>query len=166
MILVIGAKGGVGTTTATAMIVRALRGVGLDAADGALAARLDRPAVSLAQVALLTRGAMQDAVDRVVGKRLTLLWTPECSFLSGPVLEFVRAVDQRIEVVADGGVEPPPELAERPARVLVVSVSENSVAQYHERRLLDRFPGARVLHPDGNGKIRAEAVLQALNAFG
>lgn len=163
MILVIGAKGGVGTTTVAAILVRALHGVGLDAADGTLAARLDRPAVSLAQVALLPRGPLQDTVDRVVQKRLTLLWTPECSLLSGPVLEFVQAVDQRIEVVADGGIEPPPELANRPARVLVVSVPGNPVAQYHEKRLLAWLPGARVLHLGGDGKIRAEAVLSALN---
>lgn len=145
MILVVGAKGGVGTTTAALSLIRALRGVGLDAADGTLAARLDRPTYLLAHVALLGRGAFQEAVDHVVRRGITLLWTPECAFLADPVRAFVRAVDERRPVVVDGGIEPPRELADGWAgTVVIVSIPDHPVAQYHERRLLSRFPGALV----------------------
>lgn len=163
MILVIGAKGGVGTTAMAMAMIRALRGVGLDAADGNLAARLDRPVVSLAQIALLPRGAFQDTVDRVVRNRLTLLWSPECALIARSVLEFVCAVDERVEVVVDGGIEPPTELADGQARVVIVSLPDNPVAHYHERRLLARFPAARVVY--GAGKEQAEEALRALGVL-
>lgn len=148
MILVIGAKGGVGTTFIAQCVVRAIRGVGLDAADGSLAARLDRPALDLSHVALLPRAALIDTIDHVVRRRTTLLWTPACSFLAAQVLGLVRAVDERAEVVADGGIEPPPELASvnGRVRVVIVSATDNPVATWHERRLLHQFPGAYVIH--------------------
>jgi len=158
MILVIGAKGGVGTTTVAAALVRALRGIGLDAADGQLAARLERPALLLSEAAMERR--TQDLVDRIVRKRLSLVWTPECAFLSDPVLQLLRAVDERVDMIADGGIEPPPELNALCGQIIIVSDSENPVARYHEQRLVQKFPGARVIH--GAGKEQIESLLTAI----
>ncbi len=105
-------------------------------------------------------GRFPDLVDRIVRKRLTLLWSPECSFLSEAVCALVRSVDERTEVVVDGGIEPPAELLGMARHVIIVSVHENPIAAYHERRLRDRFPAASVVY--GAEEERITEVLQSL----
>jgi len=158
MILVVGAKGGVGTTTVAVGLVRGLRGVGLDAADGQLAARLERPALLLSEAAMERR--TQDLVDRITRRHLSLVWSPECAFLSDLVLRLLRALDERVDVVVDGGIEPPPELNGLCRQVVIVSDSENPVARYHEQRLVQKYPGAHIIH--GAGKEQLESLLTAI----
>ncbi|RLC78853.1 MAG: hypothetical protein DRJ03_24555 [Chloroflexi bacterium] len=149
-VLVMGAKGGVGTTSVALHLARrAARGIGLDlTADGQLAARLSRPTWTLSDAAL--RSAQQQRmVDQVVKQSVSLLWTPVCALpnISVAAWDFVRAVAARATVVADGGIEPLEEAA-RLADVTVIVSAESDVARYHAQRLGRRFPNAQVLELD------------------
>jgi hypothetical protein len=148
--LVIGCKGGVGATTVALELVKAWQGVGLDGACGQLAARLERPAWMLSQIAFSPAAQRRLLVDDVVRRRPTILWTGECSLAAEQASAFVRAVADRAPVVgdvgtgngivADGGLEPN-GLASQ-AETIVVVTAEGDVAQWHTKRLLARFPGA------------------------
>jgi nucleoside-diphosphate-sugar epimerase len=144
LILITGAKGGVGTTSLAQHLVREVRGVGLDLADGQLAARLERPTWSLARPTFATAQARREAIDRVVERRITLLWTPECVLASGDAWAFVGAVADRTVVVADGGIEPSQDAA-RLAQCKVIVAADGDVARYHTGRLQRRWPDALVL---------------------
>lgn len=164
--LVVGAKGGLGTTSLTLHLVRAARGVGLDLADGQLAARLDRAAWSLARPAFVTAAQRREAIEHVVKRRVTLLWTTECHLVEDEVWGFVRAVADRTAVVADGGIQPPEEVAGLADAVIVVS-GDTDVAQYHERRLRERFPEAVVVMlPPTRRELRGAARELAQQVFG
>jgi hypothetical protein len=113
LVLVVGAKGGLGTTSLAKHLVQAMEGaVGLDLADGQLAAQLERKTWSLAGLAFATGTQRQSAVDRIIKQRITLLWTPECGLAQNDVWSIVRAVADRTLVVADGGIEPLLEAAD------------------------------------------------------
>ncbi|MCP3957015.1 MAG: hypothetical protein GY719_04100 [bacterium] len=152
LILLIGAKGGVGTTSLARCLARDGRGVGLDLSDGQLAARLERRTWSLA--GLLFDGNARGAVDQIVKRRISLLWSPECKLDPDAVRGMVRAVADRSLVVADGGIEPVEEVAELADVVIVVTAkgadedeasrTNSLVAQYHVHRLKRRFPEAVV----------------------
>lgn len=156
LVLVMGAKGGVGTTSVAEHLARAGKGIGLDLADGQLAARLERPTWTLADAAL--RSAQQQRiVDQAVKRKVSLLWTPVCAALpnvNGAVWSFVNAVADRVTVVADGGIEPLDEISHL-ADVAVIVSAESDVAQFHTNRLKRRFPQAQVLTLDLN-QSRAE----------
>ena len=148
LILLIGAKGGVGTSTLAKHLVQALDGgVGLDLADGQLAALLDRRTWSLAGLALTTPTERQRSVDRIVKQCISLLWTPECNMVGNGVWDAVRAVADRTTVVADGGIEPLPAVGEL-AHVVAIVSADDPVAQYHEQQLQERFPQAGVVTLD------------------
>ncbi|MCP3957254.1 MAG: hypothetical protein GY719_05325 [bacterium] len=153
LILLIGAKGGVGTTSLARCLARDGRGVGLDLSDGQLAARLERRTWLLAGL-LFDRNA-RGAVDQIVKRRISLLWSPECKLDPDAVRGMVRAVADRSLVVADGGTEPVEGMAELADVVIVVTAKDATdedeasrtnalVAQYHVHRLKRRFPRAVV----------------------
>ena len=143
LILVIGAKGGIGATSLAKELVQGGNRVGLDLADGQLAAQLERTTWTLTRVVFSPPRQRRQAIDDVVQRQTTLLWMPECSLVVEDAAGFVRAVTDRVDVVADGGIEPPEEIAAL-ADVVIVVTEDNPVAQYHERKLKERFPGALV----------------------
>jgi hypothetical protein len=144
MILVIGAKGGVGATTFATELTRITEGIGLDLADGQLAARLERPTWALSQLAFALPAALRERVDDIVRRRATLLWTPDCALSTEKTLSALRDIDNRCPIVADGGIEPP-QGSEQLAEAVVIVSTEDDIAGWHERRLLARFPGATVV---------------------
>jgi len=153
LILVVGAKGGVGTTSLALHLARAGNAVGLDLADGQLAVLLERRTWTLDGLAFTTEGQRRKAIDEVVNRRLTLLWVPECALALEQTWGFVRAVADRCPVVADGGINPPSEIDPLADEVVIVSAEDNPVAQYHEQRLRRRFPDAIAI-PLNLGKSR------------
>lgn len=163
LIYVIGVKGGVGTTSLAQHLARSLNGVGLDLADGQLAARLGRSALRLSRIAFARTARRRRAVDSVVGRRHTMLWSPECRLKPDETLDFIQAVADRTDVVADAGIEQPASSMTNGAPmdwgtqadvVIVVTGVETDddgnvtgktpVVKYHERALTQRFPGAMV----------------------
>jgi len=150
LVLVMGAKGGVGTTSVALHLARAAQGIGLDlTTDGQLAARLERPTWTLVDVAL--RSAQQQRmVDQAVKRAVSLLWTPVCALsnISDEAWDFVRAVADRVLVVADGGIEPVGEVGCLADVAIIVSAAGSDVAQFHTQRLGRQFPNARVLELD------------------
>ena len=149
LILAIGAKGGLGTTSLVLALALARAGdaVGLDLSDGQLAARLGREARLLSRPAFASKAQRRRAVDEVVKRRLTLLWTPECLLKPDAAWGFVRAVADRAVVVADGGIEPPEGIAALADEIVIVSAGPDEesgaadpVVVWHERRLRNRFP--------------------------
>ncbi len=144
MILVIGAKGGVGTTTFAAELVCIADAIGLDLSDGQMAGRLDRATWALSPVAYATAAARRELIDTVVRRRIALLWTPDCALSNEDIWGAVRDIDNRVPVIADGGIEPPPG-AQAAARAVVIVTADNDIARWHTRRLQARFPGAIVV---------------------
>lgn len=147
LILLIGAKGGLGTTSLALNLVRGQKGIGLDLYDGQLAVRLDRQAWSLARPAFATTGRRREAIEQIVKHRHTLLWTPACRLAGEDTWQFVRGVADRALVVADGGIRPPEDAADV-ADVILIASADHPVARYHERRLQDCFPQASVVTMD------------------
>lgn len=161
LVLVIGAKGGVGTTTVALHLAREGNGVGLDLADGQLAARLERKTWSLARPTFATAAQRREAVDQVVKRRITLLWTPEVQLAGDTVWSFVGAVTDRIDVIADGGIEPVLEV-DVLADVTVIVSTDDPVARYHEQRLKRRFPNASVVTLDNSKRGEAKQAAREL----
>ncbi|MCP4542647.1 MAG: hypothetical protein GY832_36455 [Chloroflexi bacterium] len=145
LILVVGAKGGVGTTSLALHLTRELKAIGLDAADGQLAAHLERKTWTLAGLAFSAGNQRQNAIDRIVKQRISLLWTPECDLAGDSVWDIVQAIADRTTIIADGGITPLPQIAERANAILIASAWGNPVSAYHERKLKQQFPGASVV---------------------
>jgi hypothetical protein len=141
MILVVGTRGGIGTTQMAIKLIKNTPSIGLDAWDGQLAARLGRPAVTLIEVALSTR--QNHYLDFISSKKMTLLWTEECAAYPDRVRSFLREMNARIEIIADGGVSPPPLLEELAEAVIIVTKDGDNIAAYHERLLKERYKGKR-----------------------
>ena len=99
LILVIGAKGGVGATALAKELALGGNGVGLDLADGQLAAQLERTAWTLTRVVFSSSRQRRQALDDVVQRRITLLWMPECSLV-------IEDAVQGIEAALQSGVGP------------------------------------------------------------
>ncbi|HKZ86631.1 MAG TPA: hypothetical protein VJ793_23615 [Anaerolineae bacterium] len=144
MILVIGAKGGVGTTSVAAALARAGDAIGADLADGGLAGRLERPTWALSQLAFALPAALHERVDDIVRRRATLLWTPDCALSTEKTVSVLRDIDNRCPIITDGGIELPPGV-EQLAEAVVIVTADDDIARWHERRLLARFPGAIVI---------------------
>ena len=139
LILVVGCKGGVGATTVAVELFKAApRGVPLDLADGQMIARLDKAAWLLSTIVF--EANQQPWIERVVKKRPALFWTPECA-LAESGWSFVRALADRLVVVADGGLSPPEGLVELAETCLIVT-AEDDAAHYHTRRLQKLIPHA------------------------
>ncbi len=147
LILIIGAKGGLGTTSLARHLAQVGNGVGLDLYDGQLAALLERKTWSLAGTARTTRQERQRAIDQIANRRITLLWTPECNLAPDDVWHTVQDVANRAVVVADCGIEPLEAVVDLADVVIIVS-KDNPVAQHHEGRLQGRFPDAVIVTLD------------------
>ena len=149
VILVVGAKGGVGTTTVAQELTRAGKTLAVDAADGALAARLGRATWNLTHEIYAATGAWRaKLIEQSLKKRVTLLFTVE-NLVTGSEAaapwEFVRDVARRGPVVIDSGVEPLAEVDDLVTQVVIVTQPDNPLAQWHVAQLQQRYPGARVI---------------------
>jgi hypothetical protein len=162
LMLVVGVVGGAGATTLAHELIRHGRPtVGLDLADGTLSARVDRRLYPL-QTAAFARRDPQQVVEDIVRQRYTLLWTPACRAEPQRVWELIRAVSQRVDLVADGGLEPPPDVWALAAVQLAVNrEGDDPAAAWHENRLRRAHPEIRVVTGDlkAAGKALAEELL-------
>lgn len=151
LILVVGVVGGVGTTTLAYELLKAGGpAVPLDLADGTLIGRLDRSCLALEMLAL-RRGSRLALIDAIVNDRSPLLWTPVCAAetVATPVWELVRAIAQRLPLVADGGLEPPAAIWPLADLALAVTRPErNPVSDWHESRLKQAHPGVQCVAGD------------------
>ena len=147
LILTIGAKGGLGTTTLARHLGRYAGAVPLDAADGRLAAEAGATVLDLSAVPQWTPGRRSRAAEHVIRTRQPLLWTPACRVWEAHVAAFVQEVATAAHVVADGGIAPPLPLVELAAVLLIVS-ADDPVAQWHEQRLKAQWPSARAVVGD------------------
>ena len=149
VILIVGAKGGVGTTLVAQELSRVGKTLAVDAADGALATRLGRPTWNLTYEIMAATGEWRATlIEQALKKRVTLLWTPENGAVEA-ACEFVCDLARRGPVVIDGGLEPPvavDALVAPPAATQVVIVTQlgNSLAQWHVAHLQQRYPAALV----------------------
>jgi hypothetical protein len=164
-VLVLGAKGGVGTTTFAFHLAQAVKAVPLDAADGSLALQSGGygQSLDLSRIVQWTDHLRTRQAEMVARRRRTLLWTPPCGVWSEMVWDFVREVADLAHVVVDGGLAPPEDLAEQGLVDLIFVISaEEEIARWHERRLKGLWPGARVLV----GDLKAAAQAIAVEVFG
>lgn len=147
--LIVGAKGGVGTTLVAQELIRSGKTLAVDAADGMLAARLGRPTWNLTyEITAATGEWRATLIEQALKKRVTLLWMPANGAVEA-ACEFVRDLARRGPVVIDGGLEPPgtvDALVAAPAatQVVIVTQPDNSLAQWHVAHLQQRYPAALV----------------------
>ena len=147
VLLVVGAKGGVGTTTVAQEVIRTGKALAVDTAGGSLAASLERATWHLTRDLYAATGMWRATlIEKVLQKRITLLWTAEhaASADAGAPWELVRDLARRGPVVIDGGIEPPAALDSLITQVVIVTQADNSLAQWHVARLQQRFPAALV----------------------
>jgi hypothetical protein len=164
LILVVGAKGGIGTTTLAQHLCWQANAVPLDAADGALACQMaipGTPVLDLGFTAQWTASRRGRVVEQAVEMRQPLLWTPACTVWRAPVMAFVWDAAALGHVIADGGITPPPALVDIASLVLIVS-ADTPVAQWHERRLKQQWPQAHAVV----GDLKAAAQVIAEETLG
>ncbi len=164
LILVVGAKGGIGTTTLAQHLCWQANAVPLDAADGALACQMagpGAPVLDLIRIVHWTADQRGRAVEQAVETRQPLLWTPACTVWRAPVMAFVWDVAVLGHVIADGGITPPPALVDIASLLLIVS-ADTPPAQWHERRLKQQWPQAHAVL----GDLKAAAQVIAEETLG
>ena len=164
LILVVGAKGGLGATTLVQNLCRQANAVPLDAADGTLALQMagpSAPVFDLIRIVQWTADQRGHAVEQAVETRQPLLWSAACTVWRAPVMAFVWDVAALGHVIADGGTTPPPALVDLASLVLIVS-ADNPVAQWHERRLKQQWPQAHAVL----GDLKAAAQVIAEETLG
>jgi len=145
IVLIVGAVGGAGTTTlATTLLRQGVPAMGLDLADGMLAARMERRVYPLEQ-AVFSRGDRLVEIDRIVKNRPALVWTPGCATDPERVWSFVNDLAKRIPIIADGGVEPPAGIWGLTNYAFAVSRKDDFVAAWHEQRLRQVYPELHVV---------------------
>jgi len=143
-VLIVGAKGGVGTTLVAQELIKAGKTLVVDAADGTLAARLGRPTWNLTyEITTATGEWRATLIEQALKKRVTLLWTP-ANGAAEAQWEFVRDLARRTTLVIDGGVQPPIGIDALTTHVVIVTRPDNSVAQWHVVQLQQRYPAALV----------------------
>lgn len=157
LILCVGAKGGLGTTTLAYQLARCAEAVPLDAADGRLAAEPGLPVLDLSTVPQWTARRRSHTLQQILQSRQPLLWTPSCTVWQALVTAFVRDLATLGHVVADGGLAPPPPLATLATLILIVS-ADTPVARWHEERLKRQWPEARAVV--GDLKAAAQALAE------
>ncbi len=149
LLLIVGAKGGVGATTLAYHISQYLeRAVRIDAADGALAARLGGRVLDLSQVGQWPPGEHVQQAERAAQQGQTYLYTRACHAFPVQVTAYLQMLKVLGVVVVDGGLAPPEGLAELADVVLVVSRDQDPVAAWHEQRLKAHWPNARIVVGD------------------
>ncbi len=160
LILVVGAKGGLGTTTLAQHLCRQANAVPLDAADGTLALQMagpGAPVLDLGFTAQWTASRRGRAVEQAVETRQPLLWMPVCTVWREPVMAFVWDAAALGHVVTDGGITPPPALVDIASLLLIVS-ADTPLAQWHERRLKQQWSQAHAVV--GDLKAAAQAIAE------
>jgi len=160
LILVVGAKGGIGTTTLAQHLCWQANAVPLDAADGALACQMagpGAPVLDLIRIVHWTADQRGRAVEQAVETRQPLLWSAACTVWRAPVMAFVWDAAALGHVIADGGITPPPALVDVASLLLIVS-ADTPVAQWHERRLKQQWPKAHAVL--GDIKAAAQAIAE------
>jgi hypothetical protein len=101
-------------------------------------------------------------IEDIVQRRYTLLWTPGCRLQPHRVWGLVSAVAQRIDMVADGGLQPPPGVWELATVQLAVNrEGADPVAEWHAAQLRQAHPNVRVVTGDlkAAGKALAAELL-------
>jgi len=164
LILVVGAKGGLGATTLVQHLCRQANAVPLDAADGTLALQMagpGAPVLDLIGIVQWTADQRGHAVEYAVETRQPLLWSAACTVWRAPVMAFVWDAAALGHVIADGGTTPPPALVDLASLVLIVS-ADNPVAQWHEHRLNQQWPQAHAVV----GDLKAAAQVIAEETLG
>jgi len=161
LVLIIGTVGGVGTTTlATTLLRQGVPAIGLDLADGMLAARTERRVFPLEQ-AVFSRENPLVQINRIMARQPVLVWTPGCATDPGRVWNFVRDLAERIPIIADGGLEPPAGVWDLASHAFAVSRKDDPVAAWHEQRLRQAHPGLHVV----TGALQAAGDAIAAQAF-
>ena len=157
--LMVGAKGGVGTTTLARELVRSTQALGVDLADGELAARLERPTWLLSRDLDKRRSSTWRSrlIETALQRSITLIWQPACGDTDSQ-WSLVRDLANRRVVVVDGGIAPPAGIDPWVNQVVIVS-QENAVARWHEARLRLRYPEAHVVEV-GTRQAAREIVAQ------
>ena len=150
LILVVGAKGGTGTTTFVKTLVSSARLIGLDAADGALAGQLRRPRYALQDVVGWGEQRLAEQARRLARQRPTLLWDVVCDVYPQPP-KLLQMVARLATVVIDGGIEPSPVLMKSADQALIISL-DDPAALYHEACLKARWKEA-------HGGLEAKAIV-------
>jgi len=92
MILVIGAKGGVGTTLVAHELVRASHAIGLDRSDGQLVARLERTTWPLGWLTYAAPAQRRKMVETIIQRRFSLMWSVECNVTPESTWAIVRTL--------------------------------------------------------------------------
>jgi hypothetical protein len=100
--------------------------------------------------------------ERIARGGQTLLWTPPCAVWAETVWELVEQVENLGHVVADVGLDPPRGIERLVDLPLIVSRDGDRLAEWHERRLKGRWPGARAVV----GDLKAAAAAVAEEALG
>ena len=144
MILVIGAKGGVGTTLVAHELVRESQAIGLDRSDGQLVARLERTTWPLGWLTYAAPAQRRKMVETIIQRRFSLMWSVECNVTLESTWAIVRDIAIRRPIVIDGGITSMDDAAQWSEHIVIVS-ADNEVARWHERRLLGRYPRASVI---------------------
>lgn len=165
LVLVVGAKGGVGATT-LAYELRQFAGiaVALDAGDGqfaALSAGMQRPA-DLSTVAQLTVTARTREAEAAARRGQVYVWSLACAAFPGPLSAYTNQLKALGPVIVDGGLAPPEAVAVLADRIFIVSRDQDPVAAWHEQRLKQRWPQAQVVV----GDLRAAAQALGAECFG
>ena len=147
IVLVIGAKGGVGATTVALELARRGNAVAVDLADGQFVARLERPTWSLATLGFGSAGQQREATELIVKRSPALMWTPECRLSSEAVQAGLRAIGVRRPVVMDGGLESRSGLVGAIAQMadtILIVTADSDLARWHEQRLRQQYPQAQI----------------------
>ncbi len=159
LLLSIGAKGGLGTTTLAYQISQCAGALPLDAADGQLLRWVGGAGLDLSAVPQWTASRRSRAVEHLIRTRPALLWTPACNVWAAAVAAFVRDLAAVGHVSVDGGLAPPAPLVDLATVILIVS-SDDPVARWHEQRLKQQWPQARALV--GDVQAAAPALVEQL----
>lgn len=144
LVAVMGAKGGLGTTTVALHLARAAKAVALDLSDGQLAARLERKTWALDQLAYSGAAQRRRSAARAIKHRATVLFTPECRVAPDKVSSFIQSLSDRANIVMDAGIEPIHYLDELIDHAIILT-TDTAVARFHQRLLETRYPNHTII---------------------
>lgn len=160
MLLIVGVKGGVGTTLVALELARCGQAVALDLADGQFAARLERPTWPLGSLVFVHPGRRRSLIEAILTRSIALVWSTDCNAAPDLAWSIVTDIDHRQPVVIDGGIEPSAGVEQCVDRVILVK-ADDALARWHETRLKVRFPRAQVVA--GQRQAARELAVQIFN---